>query len=188
MLACSLAHIVLLTGMITRLWNYVSTFSNLSGERLRQIYSKLKQEQDEDGGVGGSSHVNNGSGWGGPVERPPRGYKSMSAYQTAESVSRSQDAGKFEAWKRRRRAVDATTTATTITTTTATSTTSTNSQQPLIPRPMSNGTRLPDPNSLGILGSGPADNNIRRFANEKPPSRMRQTGYPPRQGFSSVIK
>lgn len=174
-----LAHSVLFTGMIMRLWNYVSTFSNLSGERLRQIYSKLKQEQEEDGGVGGSSHVN-GTGWG-PVDkdsdlgqfpsfrrgqRPPRGYKNMSTYQTAEPASRSQDAGKFEAWKRRRRAAD-------------------NNTQPLLPRPMSNGSRLPDPNSLGILGSGPTDN--RRFGNEKP-SRMRQSGYPPRQGFSSVIK
>ncbi|XWS28344.1 hypothetical protein CRYUN_Cryun25bG0060400 [Craigia yunnanensis] len=37
--------------MTMRLWNYVSTFSNLSGERLHQIYSKLKQEQEEEGGV-----------------------------------------------------------------------------------------------------------------------------------------
>ncbi|XP_041999408.1 protein CHROMATIN REMODELING 5-like isoform X1 [Salvia splendens] len=37
--------------MTTRLWNYVSTFSNLSGERLQQIYTKLKQEQ----GVGPSA-------------------------------------------------------------------------------------------------------------------------------------
>ncbi|KAJ7012717.1 chromodomain-helicase-DNA-binding protein 1-like [Populus alba x Populus x berolinensis] len=40
--------------MTMRLWKYVSTFSNLSGERLRQIYSKLKQEQEEDAGVGPS--------------------------------------------------------------------------------------------------------------------------------------
>lgn len=169
--------------MIMRLWNYISTFSNLSGEKLRQIHSKLKQEQDEDGGVG-SSHIN-GSAWGpgdkdsdpGQFpsfhrhgERPPRGYKNMSAYQTAEPVSKSHDAGKFEAWKRRRRADNINTHSLT---------------QPLPQRPMSNGSRLPDPNSLGILGSGPTDN--RRFGNEKP-SRMRQSGYPPRQGFSSVIK
>ena len=178
-----LAHTVSFTGMIMRLWNYISTFSNLSGEKLRQIHSKLKQEQDEDGGVG-SSHIN-GSAWGpgdkdsdpGQFpsfhrhgERPPRGYKNMSAYQTAEPVSKSHDAGKFEAWKRRRRADNINTHSLT---------------QPLPQRPMSNGSRLPDPNSLGILGSGPTDN--RRFGNEKP-SRMRQSGYPPRQGFSSVIK
>lgn len=170
------------SGMIMRLWNYVSTFSNLSGERLRQIYSKLKQEQEEDGGVG-SSH-GNGSAWGAVDkdcdpgqfssfhrhgERPPRGYKNMSAYQTAETVSKSHDAGKFEAWKRRRRADFSTHSST----------------PPLFQRPMSNGSRIPDPNSLGILGSGPADN--RRFGNEKP-ARVRQSGYPPRQGFSSVIK
>ncbi|KAF5751614.1 Chromatin remodeling complex subunit isoform 1 [Tripterygium wilfordii] len=37
--------------MTTRLWKYVSTFSNLSGERLQQIYSKLKQEREEEVGV-----------------------------------------------------------------------------------------------------------------------------------------
>lgn len=46
-----------------RLWNYVSTFSNLTGERLYEIYSKLKEEK---GGRGaGPSHFN-GSAPGGP--------------------------------------------------------------------------------------------------------------------------
>ncbi|KAL1544994.1 Protein CHROMATIN REMODELING 5, variant 3 [Salvia divinorum] len=68
--------------MTTRLWNYVSTFSNLSGERLQQIYTKLKQEQ----GVG-LSHLN-GSTIG----------------QTAAYMHRDLDVEKFEAWKRRKRA------------------------------------------------------------------------------------
>ncbi|XP_057789964.1 protein CHROMATIN REMODELING 5 isoform X2 [Salvia miltiorrhiza] len=68
--------------MTTRLWNYVSTFSNLSGERLQQIYSKLKQEQ----GIG-PSHIN-GSATG----------------QTTAFMHRDLDVEKFEAWKRKKRA------------------------------------------------------------------------------------
>eukprot|EP00246_Nothoceros_aenigmaticus_P002400 TRINITY_DN13274_c0_g1_i1.p1 TRINITY_DN13274_c0_g1~~TRINITY_DN13274_c0_g1_i1.p1 ORF type:complete len:176 (-),score=4.54 TRINITY_DN13274_c0_g1_i1:83-577(-) len=30
--------------MATRLWNYVATFSNLSGRRLAEIYTKLKED------------------------------------------------------------------------------------------------------------------------------------------------
>ncbi|GER41068.1 chromodomain-helicase-DNA-binding protein [Striga asiatica] len=67
--------------MTTRLWNYVSTFSNLSGERLQQIYSKLKQEQPASSM--GPSHIN------GSV--PP-------------FMHRDLDVEKFEAWKRRKRA------------------------------------------------------------------------------------
>ncbi|CAA0813205.1 Protein CHROMATIN REMODELING 5 [Striga hermonthica] len=67
--------------MTTRLWNYVSTFSNLSGERLQQIYSKLKQEQPASSI--GPSHIN------GSV--PP-------------FMHRDLDVEKFEAWKRRKRA------------------------------------------------------------------------------------
>ncbi|XP_028060234.1 protein CHROMATIN REMODELING 5 isoform X1 [Camellia sinensis] len=139
--------------MTTRLWNYVSTYSNLSGERLHQIYSKLKLEQG-DSGVG-PSHIN-GSATG-------------SVARTSALVNRELDTGKFEAWKRRRRAEA-----------------DIHSQvQPPHQRAMSNGTRNPDPNSSGILGSGPSDS--RKFANERP-YKMRQTGFPPRQGFSSGIK
>lgn len=73
--------------MTVRLWNYVSTFSNLSGEKLRQIYSKLKQEQHVEGRVGPSQF--NGSAPGHP---------------TAGFIPRGFDAAKFEAWKRRKRA------------------------------------------------------------------------------------
>ncbi|GFZ20725.1 chromatin remodeling 5 [Actinidia rufa] len=107
--------------MTTRLWNYVSTFSNLSGERLHQIYSKLKMEQQEAG-------------------------------------------EKFEAWKLRRKGEA-----------------DLHSQvQPPQQRPMSNGTYIPDPNSSGILGSGPSEG--RNYVSERP-YRMRQTSLPQRQGF-----
>ncbi|KAI7983584.1 Protein CHROMATIN REMODELING 5 [Camellia lanceoleosa] len=139
--------------MTTRLWNYVSTYSNLSGERLHQIYSKLKLEQG-DSGVG-PSHIN-GSATG-------------SVARTSALVNRELDTGKFEAWKRRRRAEA-----------------DIHSQvQPPHQRAMSNGTRNPDPNSSGILGSGPSDN--RKFANERP-YKMRQTGFPPRQGYAGRLR
>ncbi|XVF04811.1 hypothetical protein REPUB_Repub05bG0117700 [Reevesia pubescens] len=167
--------------MTMRLWNYVSTFSNLPGERLHQIYSKLKQEQEEEGGVG-PSHINGSVS--GHVDRdgdpncfPPfsrsvekqRGYKNVMAYQTSQPIHKGIDAAKFEAWKRRRRAeVDI------------------HPQlQPPTQRPMNNGTPVIDPNSVGILGAGPSDKRI--VTNERP-YRMRQTGFPQRQGYPSGIK
>ncbi|XP_057954932.1 protein CHROMATIN REMODELING 5 [Malania oleifera] len=160
--------------MTMRLWNYVSTFSNLSGDRLHQIYSKLKQEQEDEAGVG-PSHLNGSevgpTGRDGDFPRyvERRGYKNMNIYKQSEPVHKGHDTGKFEAWKRRRRAeVDI------------------HSQvQPPPQGPSNNGSRLPDPNSLGILGSGPSDN--RRFGNERP-FRLRQTSFPMRQGFSSGVK
>ncbi|PRQ32829.1 hypothetical protein RchiOBHm_Chr5g0050771 [Rosa chinensis] len=122
--------------MTTRLWNFVSTFSNLSGERLHQIYAKLKQEQDEEPGP---SHINGSAS--GPFGRDSdptsfshlaerqRGYKSVNN-QTFEPLKGS-DTAKFEAWKRRRRGE-----------------TDSPSQ-----RPLSNGSRPADPNSMGILGA-----------------------------------
>lgn len=163
--------------MTMRLWNYVSTFSNLSGEKLHQIYSKLKQERQEETGVG-PSHINgsasgsidndlNFSTFNRHAERQ-KGFKNVSAYQMTEPIHKGIDPKKFEAWKRRRRAE-----------------TDTYSQsQPMLQRPMNNGTRLPDPNSLGILGAAPTDN--RRFGTERRYP-MRQTGFPSRQGFPSGI-
>lgn len=131
--------------MTTRLWNYVSTFSNLSGGKLHQIYSKLKQEREAAAGIGPSYIIGSAPGY------------------------RGLDTGKFEAWKRRRRTE-----------------TDTNSKfQPPHARPVSNATRIPSPNSSGILGAGPSDS--RQFSDERP-QRMRQAGFPPRQGFSSGIK
>ncbi|KAJ6345323.1 hypothetical protein OIU78_008069 [Salix suchowensis] len=157
--------------MTMRLWNYVSTFSNLSGERLRQIYSKLKQKQEEDAGVG-PSHAN-GAAYGSldkdcdptNFERH-MGYKNENSYPLSEPINRGHDAGKFEAWKRRRRTEA--------------------DIQPQIKPPLQRppGTRLSNPGSLGILGAGPPDN--RPFLER--PYRVRQTGFPPKQKFTSVIR
>ncbi|KAJ7960580.1 protein CHROMATIN REMODELING 5 [Quillaja saponaria] len=146
--------------MTMRLWKYVSTFSNLSGERLHQIYSKLKQEQEDEAGVG-PSHLNYDPNYSIPF---PRHEKRLKGYKN-ELSEPVQNTGKFEAWKRRRRVES-------------------DIQfqvQPPSQIPMSNGTHLSDPSALGILGAGPSD---RRFASEKP--RTRSTGFPPRQGFSSA--
>ncbi|KAH8499021.1 hypothetical protein H0E87_017797, partial [Populus deltoides] len=156
--------------MTMRLWNYVSTFSNLSGGKLRQIYSKLKQEKEEDASAG-PSHAN-GAAYGSldkdsdPNNFPPLsrnferqiGYKNESAYAMSEPIKRGHDAGKFEAWKRRRRAEA--------------------DIQPPLQRPP--GTHLSNPNSLGILGAGPPDN--RPFFER--PYRVRQTGFTPKQNFT----
>ncbi|XP_058199193.1 protein CHROMATIN REMODELING 5 isoform X4 [Rhododendron vialii] len=146
--------------MTTRLWNYVSTFSNLSGERLNQIYSKLKVERQE-AGVG-PSHFNGSAP--GPLSRP-RGLKNQTLQHTSALVHRGTDTGKSESWKLQRKPES-----------------DSHSQvHPPHQRPMSNGTHIPDPNSSGILGSGPSDS--RNYSNERP-YKMRQTGLPPRQGFS----
>ncbi|XP_050203614.1 protein CHROMATIN REMODELING 5 [Mercurialis annua] len=151
-----------------RLWNYVSTFSNLSGERLRQIYSKLKQEHEE-AGVGPSSHIN-GSLSGGDSSCFPlsqhvqRGYQNANAFQLSEPIQKGHDNVKFEAWKRRRRAEA-----------------DMQSQvQPPLQRPIGNGVLATDPSSLGILGAAPSDN--RQFL------RTRKSGFPPKQNFQSGIK
>ena len=158
--------------MTVRLWKYVSTFSHLSGERLHQIYSKLKQEQDDEAGVG-PSHANgsvsvsfsrNGNPFPRHMERP-RGFKNMTTYQMPEPVNNT---GKSEAWKRRRRAES-----------------DDHFQgQPPPQRTMNSGIRITDPSALGILGAGPSD---KRFVSEKP-YRTQPGGFPSRQGFSSGIK
>ncbi|KAF8112794.1 hypothetical protein N665_0061s0003 [Sinapis alba] len=81
--------------MTMRLWNYVSTYSNQSGDRLHQIYSKLKQEREEEGV--GPSHLN-GSSAG-------RNFQRLQGFQTTGNpqVHKGIDTAKFEAWKRRRR-------------------------------------------------------------------------------------
>ncbi|KAG7583704.1 Helicase superfamily 1/2 ATP-binding domain [Arabidopsis suecica] len=83
--------------MMMRLWNYVSTFSNLSGDRLNQIYSKLKQEKEEEEGVG-PSHLNGSRNF----QRQQK-YKTAGNSQGSQQVHKGIDTAKFEAWKRRRR-------------------------------------------------------------------------------------
>lgn len=133
--------------MTTRLWNYVSTFSNLSGEGLQQIYSKLKQEQQA-AGIG-PSHMNGSSAF----------------------MHRDLDVGKFEAWKRRKRAE-------------ADAAAASHNQHPHQRPPPNNATWLPDSNSSGILGPPPSDGSSRQLSNGRP-YRMPQSRQ---QGFSSGIK
>ena len=150
-----------------RLWKYVSTFSNLTGDRLCQIYSKLKQEREEEAGVG-PSHFNGNHAYQRQSARL-KGQRNTDSYQTAEPAVRGHDSSKFEAWKRRRRAeTDAFLEA-----------------QGPFQKPLSNAPRLPASNSQGILGAAPADS--RPYGNERP-YKMRQGGHPQRQGFSSGIK
>ncbi|CAN6691706.1 unnamed protein product [Malus baccata var. baccata] len=128
-------------GMTMRLWKYVSTFSNLSGERLHQIYSKLKQHQDVEAGP---SHMNGSAS--GPFGRD----SDPSPFSFPSDRQRGHDTAKFEAWKRRRRGEA-----------------DSNFQvQAPSQRNMNNGTRLTDPSSLGILGARPSEN--KRTVNERP--------------------
>ncbi|GMH11458.1 hypothetical protein Nepgr_013299 [Nepenthes gracilis] len=159
--------------MMMRLWKYVSTFSNLTGERLYQIYSKLKQEQGDEAGVG-PSHIDGSTSadlrnhltfqhhFG-----RQKGNKNSYAYQTSETGQKVHDTGKFEAWKRRRRSEGETYP----------------ELQASYQRPLGIGTRLPNSNAIGILGSGPSD-HIRHYGNERT-QKMCSVGFPPRQGFSS---
>lgn len=146
--------------MIMWLWKYVSTFSNLSGEGLRQIYSKLKVEQEDEVGpshVNGASSSDPGSLSGFHYQRG--GYQNSGNFQTDPA------SGKSEVWKRRRRYEMETY----------------SPVQPPIQRPLINGIRTVDPSSQGILGAAPPD--ARRLVNNRH-YRVRQ----PRQDFSSNIK
>ncbi|THU70874.1 hypothetical protein C4D60_Mb08t29600 [Musa balbisiana] len=156
--------------MTMRLWNYVSTFSNLTGERLHEIYSKLKEEQN-DPGVGpsyinsyGTLNSNQFPTLNNDLQRRQRPYQHSS--QPSEAFHRNQSTGKSEAWKRRKR--------------------SEMDNQLLIhshcqPDMMSNGVRLNEQtNSAGILGKGPVE--MRRYPNDRP-NRAHPGRFPPGQGY-----
>ncbi|XP_010262912.1 PREDICTED: protein CHROMATIN REMODELING 5-like [Nelumbo nucifera] len=158
--------------MTMRLWNYVSSIYNLSGERLHQIYSKLKQEQNAVAGVG-PSHLNGSVS--GPMDRDsdpsqcpsfshsndkPRGYMKFTLHQPSEAFHKEQDTGKSEAWKRRRR-------------------NDVNVQSSY--QPLGNGNRLHQSNASGILGRGPTDSRF--FTGER-----HQTRFPAGQSRPSDIK
>ncbi|CAA3031731.1 Hypothetical predicted protein [Olea europaea subsp. europaea] len=131
--------------MTTRIWKYVSTFSNLSGERLQQIHSKLKEEQHADGM--GPSNIN----------------ASIPDGQAPASLHRDLDMGKFEAWRRRKRA-------------------EADASHVLYPyqRTTSNGAQIPDLSFSGILGPPPFDN--RRMSNGRP-YEIQQAGFPKKTWF-----
>ncbi|KAK8958001.1 CHD3-type chromatin-remodeling factor PICKLE [Platanthera zijinensis] len=160
--------------MYIRLWNYVSTFSNLSGERLHEIYSKLKNEKGDSGF--GHSYLNNPAavaadrsvGTSQPAyfnnEFRKRSRPHQFQPQHPDAFRKNHAALNSEAWKRRRRA----------------------DGDSLLQNPQfhhhpatSNGGRPHGPNtSAGILGWGPTDS--RRFNHEKP-SGARSGRYPSAQ-------
>ncbi|KAL5565845.1 hypothetical protein UlMin_029009 [Ulmus minor] len=147
--------------MTMRLWNYVSTFSNLTGERLHQIYAKLKEGEEE----AGPSHANGTSGdLNHFTSSRQRGLRNVPNFQGSELFQKGVDPVKFEAWKRRR----------------GETVNHIQGQDQPPQRPLSNGNRVSDPNSMGILGAAPFES--------RRPYRIRQTGLPPKQGFSSGVK
>lgn len=158
-------------GMTMRLWNYVSLYSNLTGERLHEIYSKLKEDQG-DGGAGPSHYNNDGTQFQ-TFNRRKRQFNQNSAGMADGAFQRNQNqnAGVSEAWKRRRR---------------SDSLMDPNPLQPtsnLVYPPVTihNGSRVPEPsNSAGILGWAPSAERP-RFNNERP-KRMHQGRFNPVQG------
>ncbi|CAA6654095.1 unnamed protein product [Spirodela intermedia] len=168
--------------MTMRLWNYVSTFSNLAGERLFEIYSKLKEEQ-ADMGVG-PSHREGSAAGSCDRENDDSHYPFVNDFhgnrtlrqkfssQHSEAFYRGDQAGaKSEAWKRRRR-VD--------------SNAHQSVQASYSSAAASNGTRASETsNFAGILGSGPPV--VRRAGNERP-TRVQPGRYPSRTGHPPDFK
>ncbi|XP_039833938.1 protein CHROMATIN REMODELING 5-like isoform X3 [Panicum virgatum] len=157
--------------MTMRLWNYVATFSNMSGEQLHDLYLKLSQ--DLEGGVGPSHGGNFASippskGGNSNQLHPSRNQRPTRSLQyTSESFHNSDNSGSSEAWKRRRRADPDNQFDT----------------QPLYQPPpmMTNGNRLQESSSsAGILGWGPVE--MRRYGNERPKRGVHPSHFPAGHG------
>jgi chromodomain-helicase-DNA-binding protein 1 len=157
--------------MTMRLWNYVATFSNMSGEQLHDLYLKLSQ--DLEGGVGPSHGGNFASippskGGNSNQLHPSRNQRPTRSLQyTSESFHNSENSGSSEAWKRRRRADPDNQFDT----------------QPLYQPPpmMTNGNRLQESSSsAGILGWGPVE--MRRYGNERPKRGVHPSHFPAGHG------
>ncbi|PKA67000.1 CHD3-type chromatin-remodeling factor PICKLE [Apostasia shenzhenica] len=162
--------------MTMRLWNYVSTFSNLSGERLHEIYSKLKGEHGES--IIGHSYLNSsglstadrdvGIGQSNIFNNDFRGRNRPHQFQSHPT---NHIAPKSEAWKRRRKA-DINNLA--------------HSHQSHQHQAMINWGRLPETNnSAGILGFAPPE--MRRFSHERP-ARPHMDRYSSIHGHQSELK
>uniref|UniRef100_A0A0D9X2H3 Protein CHROMATIN REMODELING 5 n=1 Tax=Leersia perrieri TaxID=77586 RepID=A0A0D9X2H3_9ORYZ len=158
--------------MAMRLWNYVSTFSSMSGEQLNDLYLKLTQDQME-AGVGPSHGGNFASvppnrGGKSNQPHPSRNQRSTRSLQyISESFNNGENTGNSEAWKRRRRSEPDNQFDT----------------QPLYQAPpiMTNGNRLQESSSsAGILGWGPVD--MRRYGNERPKRGVHPSRFPPGHG------
>ncbi|CAL5071352.1 unnamed protein product [Urochloa decumbens] len=157
--------------MTMRLWNYVATFSNMSGEHLHDLYLKLSQ--DLEGGVGpshGGNFASNPPSKGGNSNQlhPSRNQRPTRSLQyTSDSFHNNENSGSSEAWKRRRRADP-------------------DSQfdtQPLYQPPpvMTNGNRLQESSSsAGILGWAPVE--MRRYGNERPKRGAHPSHFPAGHG------
>ncbi|CAD6216803.1 unnamed protein product [Miscanthus lutarioriparius] len=157
--------------MTMRLWNYVATFSNMSGEQLHDLYLKLSQDQLE-GGVG-PSHGGNftsvppNKGGNSNQLHPSRNQRPTRSLQyNSESFHNNESSGSSEAWKRRRRADPDNQFDT----------------QPLYQPPiMTNGNRLQESSSsAGILGWGPVE--MRRYGNERPKRGVHPSHFPTGHG------
>lgn len=105
--------------MATRLWNYVSTYSNLKGDKLAEIYKKLRQEPapPDPTAVRGPSQDPNHSGAAaaaGPSGRDSEhNHFNSNKRQFNQSVGNiiaaqggEPSRGDAESWKRRQRDVD----------------------------------------------------------------------------------
>ncbi|KAL6841831.1 hypothetical protein ACP4OV_028343 [Aristida adscensionis] len=157
--------------MTMRLWNYVASFSNMSGEQLHDLYLKLSQDQ-LDAGVGPSHGGNFASapaskGVNSNQLHPSRSQRSTRSLQyTSESFNNNESSGSSEAWKRRRRADPD----------------SQFDSQPLYQPPpmMTNGNRLQEPSSAGILGWGPVE--MRRYGNDRPKRGAHPSHFPAGHG------
>ncbi|XP_024375943.1 protein CHROMATIN REMODELING 5 isoform X2 [Physcomitrium patens] len=92
--------------MATRLWNYVSTFSNLTGDKLAQIYKKLRQEPTHEHARGTSQDPNHGSA-AGPSGRDEQSHLTSNRRQNHVGNTSAQvgepSRGDYEPWKRRQR-------------------------------------------------------------------------------------
>lgn len=99
--------------MATRLWNYVSTYSNLKGDKLAEIYKKLRQEpapSEREHAVRGSSQDPNHSGVAaGPSGRDDHSHFNSNKRQFNQigNINAAQvgepSRGDAESWKRRQR-------------------------------------------------------------------------------------
>ncbi|XP_062189228.1 protein CHROMATIN REMODELING 5 isoform X2 [Phragmites australis] len=158
--------------MTMRLWNYVATFSNMSGEQLHDLYLKLSQDQLE-AGVGPSHGGNFASvppnkGGNSNQLHPSRNQRSTRSLQYASvSLNNNENSGSSEAWKRRRRADPDS---------------QFDTQPSYQPPPMmTNGNRLQESSSsAGILGWGPVE--MRRYGNERPKRGVHASHFPAGHG------
>ncbi|CAN6200133.1 unnamed protein product [Urochloa humidicola] len=157
--------------MTMRLWNYVATFSNMSGEQLHDLYLKLSQ--DLEGGVGpshGGNFTSNPPSKGGNSNQlhPSRNQRPTRSLQyTSESFHNNENSASSEAWKRRRRADPDN---------------QFDTQPSYQPPPMmTNGNRLQESSSsAGILGWAPVE--MRRYGNERPKRGAHPSHFPAGHG------